>query len=182
MPSVIEAAMNKAEARNSFSPPNPWNRFVGRIQMNNGILTMRVKVIELGRFTGHTANLTRLEARKPALPNYPPLRRAKAIKVKEIVLTQVISARRGSKLRRLRFCSGISGGSFLSRASCFDLALRRWVSACRQPSATTARVANSQLRTESRASLQVVAPVRCPARAESGRPKWEGFVPSQPRK
>jgi len=48
---------------------------------------MRVSVMELGRFTGHTANLTRLKARKPALPNYPPLRRAKAIKVKEIMWT-----------------------------------------------------------------------------------------------
>src|ERR1700690_1217220 len=58
MPSVIEAAMNRAEAKSSFSPLVLGKRLVERIHINSGILKMRLSVMELGRFTGmHTAML-----------------------------------------------------------------------------------------------------------------------------
>src|SRR5580700_3052679 len=52
MPSVIDAAINRAEASSSFSPPVLSKRLVERIQISSGILQMRVSVMELGRFTG----------------------------------------------------------------------------------------------------------------------------------
>ena len=51
MPSVMEAAMNKAEASNSFSPFWLLNRALERIQISKGMLKMRISVMELGRFT-----------------------------------------------------------------------------------------------------------------------------------
>src|SRR3981081_1098193 len=51
MPSVIEAAMNKAEASNSFSPLVLVKRALERIHISKGMLKMRISVMELGRFT-----------------------------------------------------------------------------------------------------------------------------------
>src|SRR6185437_17072899 len=55
MPSVIEAAMNSAEARISFSPFALLSRLVDRTHMSSGIIQMRINVMELGRFTRKTA-------------------------------------------------------------------------------------------------------------------------------
>jgi hypothetical protein len=48
---VIEAAMNSAEARISFSPFTALSRLVDSTQMSSGIMQMRINVMELGRFT-----------------------------------------------------------------------------------------------------------------------------------
>src|SRR5437016_12255198 len=52
VPSVIEAAMNSAEASNSFSPCALPNRLVDRIQISSGMQRIRANVMELGKFTG----------------------------------------------------------------------------------------------------------------------------------
>jgi hypothetical protein len=55
MPSVMAAAMNKAEASNSRSPENaPFatlKRALDRIHMSKGMQRIRISVMELGRFT-----------------------------------------------------------------------------------------------------------------------------------
>src|SRR6266536_2809464 len=51
MPSVMAAAMNSADASNSFSPFTLVKRELERIQISRGILQMRLSVMELGRFT-----------------------------------------------------------------------------------------------------------------------------------
>src|SRR5208337_4341267 len=51
MPSVMAAAMNNAEASNSFSPLTLLKRGLDRIQISRGMLAMRISVMELGRFT-----------------------------------------------------------------------------------------------------------------------------------
>src|SRR5690242_11518058 len=55
MPSVIDAAMNSAEASSSFSPFALGKRLVDRIQIRAGMLKMRVSVMELGRFTADSS-------------------------------------------------------------------------------------------------------------------------------
>jgi hypothetical protein len=51
MPSVIEAAMNNAEASNSFSPFTLLNRLLDKIHISKGMLKMRMSVMEFGKFT-----------------------------------------------------------------------------------------------------------------------------------
>jgi hypothetical protein len=51
MPSVQAAAMNTAEASNSFSPFWLLKRLLEIIQISRGMLAMRISVMELGRFT-----------------------------------------------------------------------------------------------------------------------------------
>src|ERR1700722_284054 len=51
MPSVVAAAMNTAEASNSFSPFWLLKRLLEIIQISRGMLRMRISVMELGRFT-----------------------------------------------------------------------------------------------------------------------------------
>src|ERR1700734_4309837 len=51
MPSVMEAAMNIAEASNSFVPCALLKWFEDRIQISKGMLQMRISVMEFGRFT-----------------------------------------------------------------------------------------------------------------------------------
>ena len=51
MPSVIEAAMNIAEASSSLAPCSLLKWLEDRIQISRGILQMRINVMELGRFT-----------------------------------------------------------------------------------------------------------------------------------
>src|SRR5215831_7621646 len=51
MPSVIAAAMNSADASNSFAPFALLKRELERIQISRGMLRMRLSVMELGRFT-----------------------------------------------------------------------------------------------------------------------------------
>jgi ribosomal protein S28E/S33 len=48
---VIEAAMNSAEARISFSPFTLVSRLVESTHMSSGIMQMRINVMEFGRFT-----------------------------------------------------------------------------------------------------------------------------------
>ena len=47
----MAAAMNSAEASNSFSPLTLLKRGLDKIQISNGMLAMRISVMELGRFT-----------------------------------------------------------------------------------------------------------------------------------
>ena len=47
--------MNNAEARISFSPLTLLSRLVESTHMSNGIMQMRINVMELGRFTRETA-------------------------------------------------------------------------------------------------------------------------------
>jgi hypothetical protein len=47
----MEAAMNSAEANNSFSPVTLLKRPLERIHISRGMLKMRISVMELGRFT-----------------------------------------------------------------------------------------------------------------------------------
>src|ERR1700730_14426846 len=47
----MEAAMNSAEASNSFSPFTLLKRPLERIHISKGMLKMRMSVMELGRFT-----------------------------------------------------------------------------------------------------------------------------------
>src|SRR5205807_8191237 len=54
MPSVIDAAMNRAEASSSFSPVALEKRLLERIQIRRGMLKMRISVMELGRFTAQS--------------------------------------------------------------------------------------------------------------------------------
>jgi len=51
MPSVIAAAMNSADASNSFAPFALLKWELERIQISKGMLRMRLSVMELGRFT-----------------------------------------------------------------------------------------------------------------------------------
>src|SRR5271167_4081288 len=51
MPSVVAAAMNTAEASNSFSPFWLLKWLLEIIQISRGMLAMRISVMELGRFT-----------------------------------------------------------------------------------------------------------------------------------
>src|SRR5262252_998850 len=51
MPSVIAAAMNNADASNSFAPCVLLKCEPERIQTSRGILQMRLNVMEFGRFT-----------------------------------------------------------------------------------------------------------------------------------
>src|SRR5882672_3431099 len=67
MPSVIEAAINNAEARISCSPGMLWKRLLERIQISSGILKMRVSVMELGRFTGRRPSARRHYCRDKAV-------------------------------------------------------------------------------------------------------------------
>src|ERR1039457_4521955 len=66
MPSVMKAAMNSAEASNSFCPLLLGNRLVERIQISSGMLKMRVSVMEFGRFTAGTGWSGQTEP-KPAM-------------------------------------------------------------------------------------------------------------------
>src|SRR5438876_7526316 len=47
----MEAAMNSAEASNSFSPLALGNRLLESTQMSTGIMQIRISVMEFGRFT-----------------------------------------------------------------------------------------------------------------------------------
>src|SRR5262249_21333419 len=75
MPSVIDAAMNKAEASNSFSPVMLEKWLLDRIQIKRGMLQMRLSVMELGRFTATDSH---------AVPgnyfDYPPPRKGNAMR------------------------------------------------------------------------------------------------------
>src|SRR5260370_1394248 len=51
MPSVMEAAINIAEASNSLAPCSLLKRLEDRIHISRGMLQMRISVMELGRFT-----------------------------------------------------------------------------------------------------------------------------------
>src|SRR5215475_1174771 len=51
MPSVMDAAINIADARISCSPLKPANRALERTQMSSGMQQIRISVMELGRFT-----------------------------------------------------------------------------------------------------------------------------------
>ena len=51
MPSVIDAAINRAEAKSSFCPSKLLKRLVESIQISSGMLQMRLSVMELGKFT-----------------------------------------------------------------------------------------------------------------------------------
>src|ERR1700728_366603 len=51
MPSVMEAAMNIAEASSSLAPCSLLKWLEDKIQISRGILQMRINVMELGRFT-----------------------------------------------------------------------------------------------------------------------------------
>ena len=55
MPSVIAAAINKAEANSSCHPSKLLKRLVVSIQISSGMLQIRLSVMELGRFTGGAA-------------------------------------------------------------------------------------------------------------------------------
>jgi hypothetical protein len=48
---VVAAAMNTADASNSFSPFWLLKRLLEIIQISRGMLRMRISVMELGRFT-----------------------------------------------------------------------------------------------------------------------------------
>lgn len=52
MPSVMEAAINSAEANSSFSPCALLKRVVDKTQISRGMQRMRTNVMEFGRFTG----------------------------------------------------------------------------------------------------------------------------------
>src|SRR6185437_16051064 len=54
MPSVMDAAMNSADASSSCSPSNAREWLVESSQISSGMLQMRVSVMELGRFTAGT--------------------------------------------------------------------------------------------------------------------------------
>ena len=71
MPSVMDAAINRAEAKSSFCPSKLLKRLVESIQISSGMLKIRLSVMELGRFKrGH----------KPSYwPDYPPLCKRKAM-------------------------------------------------------------------------------------------------------
>src|SRR5882724_4886031 len=51
MPSVMDAAINSADASNSFSPVTLLKRGLARIHISRGMLKIRISVMELGRFT-----------------------------------------------------------------------------------------------------------------------------------
>jgi hypothetical protein len=55
--------MNRAEAKNSFSPPVLAKRLVERIQISSGMLKMRVNVMEFGRFTENIGDPARSRRR-----------------------------------------------------------------------------------------------------------------------
>src|SRR5579863_4420113 len=57
MPSVAAAAMNTIDARSSFSPFTLLKRPLEIIQINRGMLRMRISVMELGRFTTRRTEL-----------------------------------------------------------------------------------------------------------------------------
>jgi len=50
MPSVMEAAINMAEASNSLAPCSLLKWLEDKIQISRGMLQMRTSVMELGRF------------------------------------------------------------------------------------------------------------------------------------
>src|SRR6266498_2985785 len=55
----MDAAINRIDASSSFSPFALVKRLVERTQMSNGMLQIRVSVMELGRFTGKGGRATR---------------------------------------------------------------------------------------------------------------------------
>src|SRR6516164_11829793 len=67
MPSVSDAAINKAQASSSFSPLTLVKRALESTHISSGMLQMRVSVMELGRFT----DTRPLEVPTTYL-NYPP--------------------------------------------------------------------------------------------------------------
>src|SRR5579864_3422370 len=69
MPSVIDAAINSAEASSSFSPFTLLKRALDKIQISKGMLKIRISVMELGRFT-----LRRCPAGSGKQSDYPPPR------------------------------------------------------------------------------------------------------------
>src|SRR5437870_1790891 len=73
--------MKSADASNSFSPCTLLKRLVERSRYNSAILTMRLSVMYLGRFTAGTD--PRWRRANPAKLNYPPRRMMKAMMAKE---------------------------------------------------------------------------------------------------
>src|SRR3954470_20407635 len=72
MPSVMEAAINRAEASSSLSPLTLLNRALDRIHISRGMLKIRISVMELGRFTAREAPARQPEPFLSILLDYPP--------------------------------------------------------------------------------------------------------------